>query len=192
MMRTKFLRAALAPLLLVSSLPSQAANWVLNPGESVVTFKYSYEGTPYQGEFQNIDATFEIDPMNPGSCVFSVTIPIADIKVDSPEVLDYLLDLEMFDVDRWPTASFKAEKCSLQSANAFVAEGTLTIRDQTRPIAFPFTLDVETVDGQVAFHMTSEVTIQRLDFGVGQGYWANTATIPNDVVVGVDIYAGQQ
>ena len=40
--------------------------------------------------------------------------------------------------------------------------------------------------------MTSEVTIQRLDFGVGQGYWANTATIPNDVVVGVDIYAGQQ
>lgn len=191
-MRTKFFRAALAPLLLVSSLPSQAANWVLDSGESVVTFKYSYEGTPYQGAFQNVEATFEIDPMSPGSCVFSVTIPIADIKVDSAEVLDYLLDLEMFDVDRWPTASFKAEKCSLESANTFVAEGSLTIRDQTRPIRFPFTLDVETVDGQVAFHMTSEVTIQRLDFGVGQGYWANTATIPNDVVVGVDIYAGQQ
>ncbi|MDO9316996.1 MAG: YceI family protein [Gammaproteobacteria bacterium] len=191
-MRTKFFRAALAPLLLVSSLPSQAANWVLDSGESVVTFKYSYEGTPYQGAFQNVEATFEIDPLNPGSCVFSVTIPIADIKVDSAEVLDYLLDLEMFDVDRWPTASFKAEKCSLESANTFVAEGSLTIRDQTRPISFPFTLDVETVDGQVAFHMTSEVTIQRLDFGVGQGYWANTATIPNDVVVGVDIYAGQQ
>lgn len=191
-MRTKFFRAALAPLLLVSSLPSQAANWVLDAGESVVTFKYSYEGAPYQGEFQNVEATFEIDPMNPGSCVFSVTIPIAEIKVDSPEVLDYLLDLEMFDVDRWPTASFKAEKCSLESANTFVSEGMLTIRDQTRPISFPFTLAVETVDGQVAFHMTSEVTIQRLDFGVGQGYWANTATIPNDVVITVDIYAGQQ
>lgn len=192
MMRTKFLRAALAPLLLVSGLPSQAASWVLNPGESVVSFQYSYEGTPYEGQFQNVEATFEIDPMSPGSCVFSVTIPIADIKVDSAEVLDYLLDLEMFDVDRWPTASFKAEKCSLESGNTFVAEGSLTIRDQTRPISFPFTFDVETVDGQVAFHMTSEVTIQRLDFGVGQGYWANTATIPNEVVVGVDIYAGQQ
>ena len=95
-------------------------------------------------------------------------------------------------MDRWPTASFKAEKCSLESLNAFVSEGTLTIRDQTHPVSFPFKLDIETVDGQVAFHMTSEVTIQRLDFGVGQGYWANTATIPNEVMVGIDVYAIQK
>jgi polyisoprenoid-binding protein YceI len=46
-------------------------------------------------------------------------------------------------------------------------------------------------DGQPRFHMTSEVTIQRLDYGVGQGYWANTSTIPNDVLIKVDVYAGQ-
>ena len=191
-MRNLFNRAALAPLLLLIGLPVQAANWVLEPGESIVTFSYSYEGTPYQGEFKNVKATFDIDPMRPGSCDFQVTIPIADISVDSPEVLDYLLDLEMFDVDQWPTASFKAEKCSLDSMNAFTSEGTLTIRDQTHPLAFPFKLDVTTVDGSVAIHLTSEVTIQRLDYGVGQGYWANTATIPNDVIIAVDVYAVQQ
>jgi len=191
-MRNLFNRAALAPLLLLIGLPAQAANWVLEPGESVVTFAYSYEGTPYQGEFKNVQATFDIDPMRPGTCDFQVTIPIEDISVDSPEVLDYLLDLEMFDVDQWPTASFKAEKCSLDSMNSFTSEGTLTIRDQTHPLAFPFKLDVTTVDGSVAIHLTSEVTIQRLDYGVGQGYWANTATIPNDVVISVDVYAIQQ
>ena len=191
-MRNTFSKAALVPVLFLSSLQVQAANWELDPAESKVTFMYSYEGTPYKGEFQNVQATFDIDPTNPGSCNFVVTIQVSDIKVDSAEVLDYLLDLEMFDVDRWPTASFKAEKCSLESLNAFVSEGTLTIRDQTHPVSFPFKLDIETVDGQVAFHMTSEVTIQRLDFGVGQGYWANTATIPNEVMVGIDVYAIQK
>ncbi|MEX2130630.1 MAG: YceI family protein [Pseudohongiellaceae bacterium] len=191
-MGNKLYLAAAAPLLLFISLSAQAATWELDPTQSSVFFNYSYEGTPYKGEFQNVTASFDIDPLSPSSCNFTVTIPIADIKVDSAEVLDYLLDLEMFDVDQWPTANFKAEKCQLQSLNSFTSDGTLTIRDQTHPVSFPFKLDVETCDGQICFHLTSEVTIKRLDFGVGQGYWANTATIPNDVVVAIDVYAVQK
>ena len=115
----------------------------------------------------------------------------ADIAVDGAEVKDYLMDIEMFDVDQFPTASFQATKCSLQSVNSFTAEGSLTIRNQTHPLAFPFTLDIEMNDGQPRFHLTSEVTVKRLEFGVGQGYWANTSTIPNDVTIQVDVYAGQ-
>ena len=190
--RAMFYRAVLAPLLLLIVVPAQAATWVLDPAESRVFFKYSFEGAPYQGEFKNVEAIFDIDPMKPGSCDFSVTIPIADISVESAEVQDYLLDIELFDVDQFPTASFKAEKCRLESMNSFVSAGTLTIRDQTRPLSFPFKLDVELYDGQVRFHLTSEVTIQRLEYGVGQGYWANTAAVPNDVVIEVDVYAVQQ
>jgi len=191
-MRNLFNRAVLAPLLLIVGLPVQAATWELDSAESLVVFKYSYEGTPYQGEFKNVRATFNIDPMSPSSCDFAVTIPIDGISVDSPETLDYLLDLEMFDVDQWPTATFKAEKCKLESMNSFTSEGTLTIRDQTHPITFPFNMDIETCDGQICFHLTSNVTIQRLDYGVGQGYWANTATIPNDVGIEIDVYAVQK
>ena len=182
----------LVPFLFLSSLTAQAATWELDPSQSVVYFKYSYGAEPFQGEFRNINATFDIDPLRPSSCDFQVTIPINDIFVDSPEVLDYLLDYELFDVDTWPTATFKAENCALESANAFTSEGTLTIRDQTNPLTFPFNLDVETCDGQVCFHLTSEVTILRLDYGVGQGYWANTAEVPNEVAIEVDVYALQK
>ena len=191
-MRTLLSKAALAPLLLFISLPAQAATWVIDQDDSSVIFKYSYSGTPYQGEFTNLDAVFNIDPMNPTSCEFSVTIPIADINIEDEETLSYLLDIEMFDVDQFPTATFKAKQCRLQSMNSFVADGMLTIRDQTHPLTFPFNLDVETKDGEVRFHLTSEVTIQRLEYGVGQGYLANTTAIPNDVVVAVDVYAIQQ
>ncbi len=191
-MRIMFYRAALAPLLLLVGLPAQAASFEIEPAESQVLFKYSYGGDLYQAEFKNVQATFNIDPMSPGTCDFQVTIPIADIAIDSPEALDYLLDIELFDVDQFPQAKFKAEKCSLVSLNSFVSEGTLTIRDQTHPLSFPFKFDIEMVDGQVRFHLTSEVTIQRLQFGVGQGYWANTAEIPNDVIIVVDVYASQK
>ncbi len=191
-MRTLFFRAILAPLLLLIGLPAQAATWVLDPADSRIVFKYFYGTDQYEAEFTNIEAIFEIDPLSPGTCNFSVTIHIADISIDSPEALDYLLDYELFDVDTWPTASFKAEKCRLESMSSFVADGTLTIRDQTHPLSFPFKLDVETSGGKIRFHLTSEVTIQRLVYDVGVGFWASTAEIQNDVIIEVDVYAIRQ
>src|ERR1700754_979476 len=119
------------PLALLASLPTHAATWELDAKESKVIFKYSFEGKPYQGEFKNVKATFDIDPLKPGACKFTVTIPIQDLAVDSKEVRDYLHDVELFDVDQFPTASFTAAKCSLKSPNSFVADGSLQIRDQT-------------------------------------------------------------
>ena len=190
-MRSLFYLAVLAPLMMLISLPAQAVTWVIDQEDSRVIFKYNYGVDQYEGEFKNVEAIFEIDPLSPGSCKFSVTIPIEDLSIDSPEAKDYLLDYELFDVDRWPTATFNAEQCRLTGADSFVSDGTLTIRDQTHPLSFPFELDVE-IDGGLRFRLTSEVTIQRLVYGVGQGYWENTAEVPNDVIIAVDVYAIRQ
>ena len=53
-MRKLFTKAALAPLVLLSGMSAQAAVFELDPAESTVIFKWSYEGTPYQGEFKNV------------------------------------------------------------------------------------------------------------------------------------------
>lgn len=191
-MRNYLTRAALAPVLCLAAVPALAAEWVIDQDESSVIFKYSYSGTPYQGEFKNVDAVFQIDPMDPGGCKFEVDIPIESIEVGDAETKDYLLDLELFDVDQFPTARFEADSCRITSLDTFEADGMLTIRDQTHPMTFPFDLDVETHEGQVRFHLTSEVSINRLEYGVGQGYWASTAAIPNEVDVVVDVYAVRQ
>jgi polyisoprenoid-binding protein YceI len=188
-MRTLMQKFILGIALFTTGLAANAAEWVLAPGLSQVIFEYSYGTDPYQGRFSNVQANFDIDPMSPTSCKFDVTINIEDIEVDSPEVLDYLLDYELFDVDTWPSATFTAEKCRLTGVNTFEADGTLTIRDQTNPMTFPFELNIDTCDGQVCFNLTSEVELLRLEYGVGQGYWANTAEVPNEVLVKVDVYA---
>ena len=182
----KLYLAALSPLLLLIGLPALAQTWVIDQEQSKVIFHYSYTGDPYQGEFRNVDAVFNIDPMNPGSCEFTVTIPIGDLWLDSPEAIDYLLDIELFDVDQFPTATFVAEECRLTSMDSFTSNGNLTIPNVTRPIS------VENNDGVIGFRLNSRVTIRRLEYGVGQGYWASTAEIPNDIDIEVDVFAVRQ
>ena len=188
----KLFAAALAPLLLLIVPPAPAQTWVIDKERSKVVFHYSYTGDPYQGEFRNVDAVFNIDPLNPGSCDFTVTIPIGELWLDSAEAIDYLLDVELFDVDQFPSATFVAEECRLMSMDSFTSNGNLTIRDVTRPMSFPFNLGVENNDGVIGFRLKSRVTIRRLEFGVGQGYWASTAEIPNDIDIEVDVFAIRQ
>ena len=188
----KLYLAALSPLMLLIGLPAAAQTWVIDQEQSKVIFHYEYTGDPYQGEFRNVDAVFEIDPLNPGSCEFTVTIPIAEIGLDSLEAVDYLLDVELFDVDQFPTATFVAEECRLQSMDSFTSSGKLTIRNITKDMSFPFTLAVESNDGQIGFRLKSNVTIKRLEYGVGQGIWAGTAEIPNDIGIEVDVFAVRQ
>ena len=190
-MRKLFSLTGLSSLALLIGVSAQAATWTLEPSESRVIFHYSYEGVPGQGEFRDVDATFDIDPANPGACNINVTIPIAEIYTDSSDVKEYLLDVEMFNVEQFPTATFQASQCRLESVNSFVADGQLTIRDQTHPISFPFTFDVEMNDGQPRFHLTSEVTVKRLDYGVGTGWWEDTVALPNEIKIEVDVYSGQ-
>ena len=76
--------------------------------------------------------------------------------------------------------------------DSFTSNGSLTIRNVTRPMSFPFTLSVENNDGRIGFRLNSNVTIRRLEFGVGQGYWASTAEIPNDIGIEVDVFAYRQ
>jgi len=67
-MRKLFNRAVFVPLLMLIGLQAHASTWTLDPNQSRVFFKYSYKGTPYKGEFKNVEAVFEIDPRKPGSC----------------------------------------------------------------------------------------------------------------------------
>jgi polyisoprenoid-binding protein YceI len=175
-MRTLRSFTALLSLAAFVGVSAQAATWTLSPGDSRVIFHYAYEDVPGQGEFRNVDATFDIDAANPGACAINVSIPIAEIYVDTSEVKEYLLDVDMFNAAEFPTATFQATQCRLESGSAFVADGQLTIRDKTHPISFPFTLGMEMQDG-------------RLDFEVGTGWWSDTVALPNEIRIEVNVFS---
>ena len=97
-----------------------------------------------------------------------------------------LPDQDWFWTSHFPRATFVAHGFQAGWAPAATsAAGVLTIRGVAKPLSLPFTL---AINGAAA-HMTGEVALNRLAFGVGQGEWAATDTVPADVTVNVDLTA---
>jgi polyisoprenoid-binding protein YceI len=48
---------------------------------------------------------------------------------------------------------------------------------------------MEMQDGRPRFNLTSEVTVNRLDFEVGTGWWSDTVALPNEIRIEVNVYS---
>ena len=85
-------------------------------------------------------------------------------------------------------ASYLAKHIDVyKTPGSYEATGKLTIRDVTREIHVPFTYTAVTEAGKPAAWIKGETKIQRLDFGVGGGDWADTSTIPNEVAISTKV-----
>jgi polyisoprenoid-binding protein YceI len=67
----------------------------------------------------------------------------------------------------------------------YEADGDLTIRGVSKPFALPFTL---TINGDQAV-MSSETSVDRSLFGVGQGEYGGADVVPFDVKLRVSVQA---
>ena len=98
----------------------------------------------------------------------------------------------MFDVEQWPTARFASAMVEHLGGEAYQARGELTIRDVRKDVVLPFTLRIADHPGNpdlLQADAAGELTISRLDFGVGQGEWASTATVGEKVVIAIAVVA---
>ena len=76
----------------------------------------------------------------------------------------------------------------------YEAAGTLTMRDVTKDVVLSFTLSIEEDPddpARIQAHAKGELPILRLDYGIGQGDWASTGTVADEVVITIDIKATQ-
>ena len=125
----------------------------------------------------HVDATFGT-PME-------LIANIASIGTGAPDRDRELPKPDWFDLARFPQAVFEAHGFTAEGAGAWLATGTLTIRDHAVPVALPFTL---TIGGDGAT-MDGKVELDRTSFGIGQGDWAKSDIVGKAVTVIVHIVA---
>ena len=165
-----------------------APSWKMLPDSSSLQFVFLQAGSDETGEFQEFEPVFHFDPKQLENSRFDVTVKMSSVDTGDGERDEILLSGDMFGVSEWPTARFKTKSISHKEGNRYYAEAELTIRDRTRDIPFPFTLEVNDA-GRPVFHLQAEVRLNRLDFGVGRGDWADTTWIKDPVTVKVDVKA---
>jgi len=178
----RFAAAVLALAVLAS--PAMAAHWTVEP-PSKLGFSVIWSAEPLLGEFKRWTADIEFDPADLARSHVVATIETGSVVTDYPDGDDGLKGALGFASDRFPTARYEASAFRHLPDGSFMADGHLTIRGITRPLALPFKLVIQ---GDRA-HMTGKATLLRTDFGVGQGEWAAPQPVAHQVTVTVDLVA---
>jgi polyisoprenoid-binding protein YceI len=84
-----------------------------------------------------------------GEATGTITVAAASIDTGVKKRDDHLRSADFFDVAKYPDITFSATSVTLSGENATVA-GTLTVRDQTKPV---------TVSGAVSANGTDEISL---------------------------------
>jgi polyisoprenoid-binding protein YceI len=97
-----------------------------------------------------------------------------------------------FGTKTWPTATFESDRIEADGSGAYEATGRLTIRDVSEQVVLSFTPEVGPDPDDPSRQRataTGDLTISRLAFGVGQGDFASTSQVGDQVDIHVKIDA---
>lgn len=173
-------RLALASLLLAAA-PAMAADYVQAPGSTLV-FASNYQGETFTGKFGSFTTTMSFDPRQLATSKLDVAIQLAGTQTGNKDRDDTLVSADFFNVGKFAQARYTATKFRALGGNQYAADGTLTLRGASKPVTLTFTW---TPGAQPV--LSGKATVKRLDFGVGGGDWADTATIPNEVAISTKV-----
>jgi polyisoprenoid-binding protein YceI len=184
-------RLALAGFVLALTATGAAAappTWRVDKEHSRLQFSSVVNGKAFLGAFRSWDATIRFDPNDLAHSEVDATIDTGSALTNDKDRDALLPDEDWFWTSKFARAEFTARGFQSRGAGQYLASGVLTLRGVQRPVSLPFSLSVQ---GAVA-HVQGEVSLDRLVYGVGQGDFASTDTIPAQVLVRVELTAVRQ
>ncbi len=161
--------AVLALTAIASTLPAFAADtYEIDPVHSAATFKVKHLFTMVPGRFNTMSGTIVYDAKAVENSMVDATIDAASINTENEMRDKHLRSADFFEVDKYPTLTYKSTKVAKTADGKLEVTGDLTIRGVTKPV----TLVVEILgfgpgpDGKQrgGFHATTQVN--RMDYGV--------------------------
>jgi len=186
MKRVKRIFSLLVVAFALSTTPTVLADdWVLVPSESSIHFTGTQTGEPFSGVFTRFGANISYDAAKPESAQVRAEIELASVSTGDAQRDTALPTKDWFFVSSFPQATFEAVGFQSFGENRFSTAGDLSLRGHRKPIALPFELKIE---GNRAT-MNATVTLNRADFGVGAGPWADGKWVGLDVTVFINIVA---
>lgn len=170
---------------LIPAAAIAADGWTVDQDSAALTWTVPFEGNPLPGRFNEFSTAIAFSPDDLENSHVTVTVDILSVATENPEQAVELVKPEWFDAEAWPAATFTAETFRALGGDDYEADGTLTIRDQTQTVTLPFTF---AIDGDTA-HITGGLTINRIEYGVGQGDWAIDDVVGFPVEISFDLTA---
>ena len=177
--------AAVLTLAAGAAAAQDAPKWVVDQAHSTLGLEFTVEGQGVDAHFQRWDADIRFDPKALGASKAVVTVETGSMASGDSQRDQTSQSGEWFGSAMFPKATFTTKAFKDLGGGKYEAGGDLVIRDKSQPVALPFTL---AITGDVA-KLTGETTVDRSQFGVGQGDYGSPDTVPFEVKIKVDLTA---
>jgi polyisoprenoid-binding protein YceI len=159
--------------------------WKVNSNQSDVLIRMRHSIIAYLGgtlnSFQGY-ADFNNNEIEDATIAFSLDVKNRESKLE--QFSNYLKLNDFFDVNQYPTISFKSTSFQKANKNIHFLKGDLTIKDITKKVELDVELiETDYIDGEkkLAFELTA--SINRKDFGLA----SNSFHSYNGLTTGQDI-----
>lgn len=171
--------AALAAVLLVALPAAAQAPKKIDRAKSSIRFVTKQMNVPVEGQFKVFDATVAFDPAKPEATKAEFAVDLASIDLGNTEGETEAKGKSWLNTAAFPKATFIAESVKANGPGRYVATGKLAIKGTSQPVSAPFTL-TESAGSRV---VEGQFTLKRLGYKIGEGPWADTETVADDVLV---------
>jgi polyisoprenoid-binding protein YceI len=149
------------------------------PKQSAISFEFRQMGVPVAGGFKRFTTQMVFDPAKPETASARIEIDLASIDAGSPEADDESASKLWFNRSVYPKAVFTSSQIRALGNNRYEMRGALTLKGKSRDMIVPVTFS----PGKNAATFDGAFILKRLEFGIGEGMWADVATVANEVKV---------
>ena len=131
--------------------------------------------TTTRGSFNTLSGQLHIDEQNPASSWVEADVDAASINTHNILRDTHLRSNAFFAVKKYPTISFRSSRVEHIAGSAYKVTGNLTLLGKTKPITFDVEYSGKRTGLNARARLTARATINRDDFGLGQGMLVQSA-----------------
>jgi polyisoprenoid-binding protein YceI len=154
-----------------------APRYTQAPGSGTLTFSFEQAGAEAQGSFRQFATELTWDAANPTAGNLKVTVQVGSLDTQDKDRDEALRGADLFDTKSHPAAQYLATGFARRANGGLEAVGKLTLRGVTKDLRLPLSIK-PTANG---VELSGDLTLKRLDFGVGQGEWKSTEWVGDAV-----------
>ena len=177
-----FILSVLLPAMCIAAVPA----WEIVPNESSLSFTATQNDAPVTGQFKKFTGEINFDPNQLSANNVKIIVDVGSITDAYNQLSDTLKTPDWFNTKLFPQAVFQSSDFVKTGDKTYQSKGTLTMRGKTLPVTLVFTQEEYTPTKAV---IKGSTTIKRTAFGVGQGEWADTKAVKDDVQINFKITA---
>lgn len=182
----------LIAILFIAS-PSWGKEWTLDPNHSFIQFGVKHIFSTVAGTFPDFEGKVEFDPDDLDKSRFDFTVRVKSVDTGNTKRDNHLRSKDFFDASAWPVMTFVSSKITRGQGNAYVAVGTMTLKETSRTMEIPFVFHGPVPSPfdkkQVIAGFDSQFDLDRLDFGVGDGKFHKMGIVGRGVRVKISLEA---